>query len=81
MELSVLQKPPVQVDNIEKFFTITRAAFGKRRKTILNSLSYCGSLGLDKGGVAALLERAGIKPTARAEELSLEDFAKISNAV
>lgn len=80
MELSVLPRPPVQVDNIERFFAITRAAFGKRRKTILNSLSYCGSLSLDKSGVAALLERAGIKPTARAEELSLDDFARICNS-
>jgi 16S rRNA (adenine1518-N6/adenine1519-N6)-dimethyltransferase len=81
MELSVLQKPPVDVDDTERFFAIVRAAFGKRRKMLLNSLVYCGSLSLDKSGVAALLERAGIKPTARAEELSLDDFAKISNAV
>jgi 16S rRNA (adenine1518-N6/adenine1519-N6)-dimethyltransferase len=81
MELSVLPKPPVEVDNIERFFAITRAAFGKRRKTILNSLSYCASLNLDKNGIAALLERAGVKPAARAEVLSLEDFARICNAV
>lgn len=81
MELSVLPKPPVQVDNIDRFFAVTRAAFGKRRKTILNSLSYCAFLNLDKNGIAALLERAGVKPTARAEVLSLEDFARISNAV
>ena len=80
MELSVLPKPPVQADNTERFFAITRAAFGKRRKTILNSLSYCASLNLDKNGIAALLERAGVKPTARPEELSLDDFARISNA-
>jgi len=80
MELSVLPKPPVEVDNIERFFTITRAAFGKRRKTILNSLAYCASLNLDKNGIAALLERAGVKPAARAEVLSLEDFARICNA-
>ncbi len=81
MELSVLPKPPVEVDNIERFFVITRAAFGKRRKTILNSLAYCASLNLDKNGIAALLERAGVKPAARAEVLSLEDFARICNAV
>lgn len=80
MELSVLPRPPIEVGDTARFFNIIRAAFGKRRKMMLNSLLYCASLGLDKSGVAALLERAGIKPTARAEELSLEDFAKISNA-
>lgn len=80
MELSVLPKPPVQVDDADRFFRIIRAAFGKRRKMILNSLLYCESLNLDKGGVLALLVRAGVKPAARPEELSLEDFARISNA-
>lgn len=81
MELSVLPKPPVEVKDTERFFAIIRAAFGKRRKMMLNSLLYCESLDLDKGGIAALLERAGVKPTARPEELSLEDFARIADAI
>lgn len=81
MELSVRRQPPVEVADSGRFFTIIRAAFGKRRKTMLNSLCYCESLDLDKNGVSALLDRAGIKPSARPEELSLEDFAGIANSV
>lgn len=53
-------------------FKIIRAGFSQRRKTLANSLS--SGLGLAKNRVAAALEQAGIHPSARAEELTLEDF-------
>lgn len=75
------QAPPVSVPSEELFFKVVRSAFGKRRKTLLNSLTGSTSLGLAKPQVAAILEAASIDPIRRAETLSLEEFAAITRAV
>jgi 16S rRNA (adenine1518-N6/adenine1519-N6)-dimethyltransferase len=54
--------------------TVVRAAFGQRRKMLRSALK---SLGRNTVG---LLSHAGIDPTARAEELSIEDFARLARA-
>ena len=77
MRLNVLEEPPVSADR-EAFFTVVRAAFSQRRKVIANSLS--AGLGVSKGEVLALLEKAGVPQNARAEALSLEDFSAIADA-
>lgn len=64
--------PPAQE---KRLFSLVRAAFGQRRKTLLNSL--CGA-GLTKDEVRARLEAAGISPTLRAEQLTLEQFIALS---
>lgn len=57
-------------------FQIIKAAFGRRRKTIKNALSGSG-LGLSPAAWAALLERAGLSPAARAETLDAPDYVAI----
>jgi 16S rRNA (adenine1518-N6/adenine1519-N6)-dimethyltransferase len=54
---------------------VTAAAFGQHRKMLRSSLE---TLGLP---VIPLLERAGIPPTARAEELSVGQFCALARAV
>lgn len=61
------------------FFRVVRAAFSMRRKTLLNCLS--AGLPLPKERAAALLERAGVPAGARAEQLTLEQFAAVSRAL
>jgi 16S rRNA (adenine1518-N6/adenine1519-N6)-dimethyltransferase len=53
---------------------VTEAAFGQRRKMLRQSLK---TLGTDPG---ALLEAAGIEPTARAEEIPVEGFVALARA-
>jgi len=60
----------VPPENFEAFRKIINAAFAHKRKNILNSLSE--SLGVEKAAAAAALERAGISPSLRAQEVSLE---------
>lgn len=60
-------------------FRIIRAAFSQRRKQIANPLS--AELGISKSGLSELMQSCGIKPTARAEELTLEDFERLAAAV
>ncbi|MBQ3265511.1 MAG: 16S rRNA (adenine(1518)-N(6)/adenine(1519)-N(6))-dimethyltransferase RsmA [Ruminococcus sp.] len=74
-----LHEPVVHPKNEKTFFEVIRAAFAQRRKTVLNSLS--SSLSLDKNAVRAILKTAGVDETARAERLTLEDFARIADAV
>ncbi len=77
IQLTVLPEPSVRAKDERAFFLLVRAAFGKRRKTVLNSVS--SGLGLEKGQVLLALQRAGIPPNARAEQLSLGQFADLSN--
>jgi 16S rRNA (adenine1518-N6/adenine1519-N6)-dimethyltransferase len=60
-------------------FTVIKAAFSQRRKTILNALS--NVLDLPKGIVIAALTSAGISPTLRAENLTFADFSAIAGKV
>lgn len=79
IRLDLRKEPPVQVADKAWFFRVSRAAFAQRRKTAANSIS--ASLGLPKPQVEAALEAAGIPGGARAEQLSLEQFAALSNAL
>ncbi|MCP4380074.1 MAG: 16S rRNA (adenine(1518)-N(6)/adenine(1519)-N(6))-dimethyltransferase, partial [Hyphomicrobiales bacterium] len=53
---------------------VTAAAFGQRRKMLRQSLK---SLGSDP---AVLLERSGLSPTSRAEEIDIAGFVALANA-
>lgn len=67
-------------DNEEQMmFRLIRAGFSQRRKQLVNPLS--AELTISKAEVAKLFEQVGIKPTARAEELLLEDYEKLAGAI
>jgi len=67
--------PPVDCDK-EKLFKIIRAGFQERRKQLANSLY--NILGIKKELVGNKLLELGYTATARAEELELEDFEKLT---
>jgi 16S rRNA (adenine1518-N6/adenine1519-N6)-dimethyltransferase len=68
--------PPVDVPDPERLFTIVRAAFSQRRKTLGNAL--LSLYGDDRGRVERLLRAAHLPPNRRGETLELEDFARIA---
>ena len=70
--------PTVQPHDEKLFFRLVRAAFGQRRKTLLNALT---GAGLTKEMSRAGLAAAGIAENMRGEQLSLADFARLSDAV
>ncbi len=72
------KNPPASVENEQAFFLVVRAAFGQRRKTLLNALS---SLGVDKNKIGLMLPDLGIDPGRRGETLSFEEFARVSNSL
>ena len=60
----------------KKFFQVVRAGFSAKRKTLLNNIS--NGLQLEKKLVEEKLKTIDLKPTARAQELSLSDWEKLS---
>lgn len=64
-------KPLFEVDT-KGLFRLVKAGYSNRRKTLLNSLS--GGLQKPKDEISVMLESAGIKTTARPQELSLEQW-------
>lgn len=60
-------------------FRIIRAAFSQRRKQLANPLS--AELGIPKQEFCGIMQGAGISPTARAEELTLDKFLALENAL
>ena len=79
IRLDLLPEPPVRVADEDWFFQVVRGAFAQRRKTAANSLS--SALGLEKARIEAALEGRGISPAIRAERLTLEQLADLSNAL
>lgn len=75
MLLDKLDQPPVAPKSMERFRAVVKAGFAQRRKTLRNSLSSIA----DKQSIECALNTAGVSPTARIEELSLEQIADISD--
>jgi len=64
--------------NVKDLETVTAAAFGQRRKMLRGSLK---TLDFSRGGsVEQVLSVTSIRPTARAEELSVEQFCDLARA-
>ncbi|WP_314962298.1 16S rRNA (adenine(1518)-N(6)/adenine(1519)-N(6))-dimethyltransferase RsmA [Peptostreptococcus stomatis] len=77
--LRVRTERKYKVDDEDLYFKVVKAAFGQRRKTLLNSISSMGNLSKDQ--VKEALEEAGIDPKRRGETLSLDEFAILSNVI
>ncbi len=77
VKLERLERPPVDVDP-DRLWRVVDAGFAERRKMIKSAVV---RLGVDPGRADDLLRGIGIDPRARAERLSLEDFARIAEAV
>lgn len=72
------ENPPVELIDKALFFKVVKAAFSKRRKTILNSLS-SSELGPDKETTLIILNKSGIDSIRRAETLDMNEYARLSN--
>ncbi|MFH1848238.1 MAG: 16S rRNA (adenine(1518)-N(6)/adenine(1519)-N(6))-dimethyltransferase RsmA, partial [Candidatus Omnitrophota bacterium] len=81
VKLDVPDKPSVPVKDEALLFKAIRLSFGQRRKTLAGALSHRSALGMAKPGMKDLLNSVGIDPMRRGETLSLEEFARLSDAV
>ena len=79
IRLNIRKKPAVDVSSPDKMFALIKAAFAQRRKTFANSVS--AVIGIGKDYINAVLTDLSIPVTVRAERLTLEDFARISERI
>ena len=79
--LNFFKEPFFSVKDEEMMFLIIRKAFSQRRKKVLNPLASDTFLGLNKDSWMRALTAAGIDPQSRAEDISLEEYTRISNEV
>ena len=76
LRIDLYESPPVEVADVERFFEIVRAGFSQRRKQLRNSLSQ--GLDLPADEVVQALRRVGLQETQRAQELSIDQWARLS---
>lgn len=79
IRIGLRSQPAVQTRDTDMFFSVVRAAFGQRRKTAANSLS--SLLGEPKDLVRKAFEDAGLPESIRAERMTLENFADLTEAI
>ncbi len=79
IRLDIKEKPKDVLCPKEYFFKVVRASFCQRRKTLINSLS--SGLSTSKDEILKAIEICNIKPTARPEELKMENFIALANSL
>lgn len=78
IRLTKWENPPVKVNDDIFMFSLIRASFNQRRKTLQNSLVN-GGVPVTKEQITAALEEMELSATVRGEALTLEQFAKLSD--
>ena len=80
IRLTLHDRPPVFVQDEALMFALIRAAFGQRRKTLVNALHNAAIFPLDKEQIGDVLASAGLRENVRGETLTLAQFAALANA-
>jgi 16S rRNA (adenine1518-N6/adenine1519-N6)-dimethyltransferase len=78
IKLDRLEEPRVKAKDTSFMFELVRAGFNMRRKTLWNAAK---TLKVDKVKLEEAFEKSGIDPKRRAETLTLEEFAILSDCI
>lgn len=81
IKLKLLKTPSVNPINEEMFFKTIKAAFGQRRKTLLNALQGFGGFSISKEEFKNIFNKIGLSENIRGEQLTLEDFCHLSDCI
>ncbi len=79
IQISLYETPPVKADDEKQFFSLIRAAFEQRRKTLVNALN--GKAGISKEQIAQAITNVGLDVNIRGERLGIEEFARLSDEI
>lgn len=79
IRMDIRKTPEVTITDEDLFFRMVHAAFGQRRKTASNSIS-AGS-GIPKDVVIRAIEECGFEPSVRAEGLTMQELAMLSEEI
>ncbi|MBQ9593606.1 MAG: 16S rRNA (adenine(1518)-N(6)/adenine(1519)-N(6))-dimethyltransferase RsmA [Lachnospiraceae bacterium] len=80
IRLTLYEKPPVAVKDEKLMFTLIRASFNQRRKTLANGLYNSPELPYAKEEIAEAIAAAGLDAGVRGEALTLAQFAALADA-
>ena len=80
IKLKIRQEPAVNVKNEKVFFRLIKESFSHRRKTLVNGLENSGMF-KDKEQIKQLLEKMNLETNVRGENLSINQFAELSNLI
>lgn len=72
--------PPITVQDEKRFFRLVKAAFGQRRKTLLNALA-AGLGGVERDSIRAAILSCGLPEDIRGERLGIPEFAALTAAL
>jgi 16S rRNA (adenine1518-N6/adenine1519-N6)-dimethyltransferase len=79
IRLTCYDEPPVSVADEHLMFSLIRASFNQRRKTLQNGIANYQNLSFTKEQVASVLVDMGLPENVRGEKLTLSQFAQLSN--
>lgn len=80
VRIDLYSEKPVQPKNEELFFKVIKAAFGQRRKTLVNALQ-TGFPNMAKEDITKIVTDCGFDERIRGEKLSTADFASIADRI
>ncbi|MCK6255116.1 16S rRNA (adenine(1518)-N(6)/adenine(1519)-N(6))-dimethyltransferase RsmA [Fictibacillus sp. KIGAM418] len=81
IRLTLRKEPPVQVKDETFFFEVIRSSFGQRRKTLWNNLLNNLPLKEKREELQEVFDEIQIDPKRRGETLTIEEFAKLADAL
>lgn len=76
IQLILRDKPKVQVKDEKFLFSLIKASFMQRRKTLLNGIGNSGLI--EKNRLKEIMQKMNLPETTRGENLTLEQFAEIA---
>lgn len=75
------REPPVKAEDEKLMFSVIRASFNQRRKTLANGLNNAPDIPLSKERIQQSILALGVSVNVRGETLSLKQFAELSNII
>ena len=79
IQLKIRDNPPVTVKDEKRFFSLVKACFAQRRKTLVNTVS--STMGIDRDTLRGALDKIGLEPTVRGEQLTMKQLAELSDII
>ncbi len=79
IRLDIRERPAITVKDEGMLFSVIRASFNQRRKTLFNGLKNSGNLRVSADKIKEAIEGIGKPASVRGEQLSLEEFGKLSD--
>lgn len=76
-----LRPAPAEVEDRDFFFTVVRASFAQRRKTLLNALSAAFGDRLSKEDIRRAIAACGLPAEVRGERLGIPEFAALARVL